>query len=77
MTNEERSALMAIAETPPLEVKRAVPLKYSDKQRNDYAAQMLAAIIGGANMRGSFPNAEMVAKEAVKYADALILELSK
>ena len=46
-------------------------------ERAQIASQMMAAILMGANTRGSFPNAEMIAKEAVKYADALWLELEK
>lgn len=44
--------------------------------RSNFAARFMAAILANSNSRGVLPNAEMIAEEAVKYADALILKLS-
>lgn len=45
--------------------------------RETFSVQILSALLSSSNNRGVLPNAEMMAKEAIKYTDALILELSK
>ena len=61
------------------ERKNYIAKRYNQNimQRDVFSAQFLAAILANANNRGVLPNPEMMAKEAVKYADALLLELSK
>lgn len=45
--------------------------------RDDFAIQMLAALVNASRLTGTLPNADMMANEAVKYADALIDKLSR
>lgn len=45
--------------------------------RDDFAIQMLASLVNASRQNGTLPNADMMAVEAIKYADALIAELSK
>lgn len=45
-------------------------------QRADFAIQMLASLVNASRANGTLPNADMMAKEAIKYADALIAQLS-
>jgi len=44
--------------------------------RDSFAIQMLASLVNASRANGTLPNADMMSKEAVKYADALIKVLS-
>lgn len=70
---------MSNTETAHEDRKNYIAKRYNQNimQRDVFSAQFLAAILANANSRGVLPNPEMMAKEAVKYADALLMELSK
>ena len=46
-------------------------------QRADFAIQMLASLVNASRQNGTLPNADMMAAEAIKYADALIKALTE
>ena len=80
MTDEQRSAVMeANQQLQKLQIEREKERKVQKSLalRSDFSITMLAAIVANSNNRGVLPNPEMMAKEAIKYADALLTELSK
>jgi len=53
------------------------PKKVTERQRIEISSKILAAMVSNANSRGVLPNPDMLAREAIKYTDALITELNK
>ena len=51
--------------------------KVTERQRVEISSKIMAAIIANANNRGIIPNADMMARETLKYTEALITELEK
>lgn len=49
----------------------------AETRRDDFAIQMLASLVNASRQNGTLPNADMMAVEAIKYADALIKALTE
>lgn len=50
--------------------------KKSDKQREEFAIQIMAAIVNASRNQGTIANADMIAKQAIQYAEALVANLN-
>lgn len=84
LKNKENETLKIAGAAPKVEaptpsphfIKGVVKVEYKTV-RDDFAIQMLAALVNASRMSGTLPNPELMAEMAVKYTEALLVELSK
>lgn len=51
-------------------------IKVLEVTRIEIATQLMAAMITGARLQDTIPNADMIAEQAIAYTDALIKKLT-